>query len=113
MCRRDSAGGSGDDPYCSSDDRRCSTAGPSETRVGASAVASGPGGVAVRTNTCFFSRAPRTPLQTQTQAQVDGKDFRLMFVWPFLAKAGDDIPGLVQQGSYGQLLGYIRGRLDQ
>lgn len=48
-----------------------------------------------------------------TNVADHGNNFRVMYVRPFLTAVGDDIPELILNGSYYQLMGYVCVRLDQ
>lgn len=47
------------------------------------------------------------------EERAHGKDFRLMYVLQFSAEVRGDISETVLKGNYGQLVGYVRGCLEQ
>lgn len=48
-----------------------------------------------------------------TTVAVHGNDFGLMYVCTFITEVVDEIPERILNGCYNQLIGYVRGKLDQ
>lgn len=56
---------------------------------------------------------PEWHVSTMAEERAHGKDFRLMYVLQFSAEVRGDISETVLKGNYGQLVGYVRGCLEQ